>query len=268
MTSKENANILIVGDEYGKRRLAYRQMDSRNGKKPALLWLNGLNSTMESTKVASVATWCEQHGIGLTQFDYSGHGLSDGRFIDGTIGQWLADTTEILQRLTSGPLVVVGSSMGGWLALLLARAHLQNLAPDQPSRLQGLVLIAPALDLTEDLIWNRMTETTRQILVQDRVFQRPDQYGDAPMPISARLIEEGRNHLFAGKGFAPRCPVRIIQGMQDDVVPWQHAFQALNLLDEDDIQYNLIKNGDHRLSTPQDIGVLIQLIDGLVRRFE
>ena len=226
-------------------------MRARSGGPPGLFWLSGFNSDMKGTKALALDAWAADHGRACVRFDYSGHGESGGKFVDGTIGQWLEDSLAVFGQFCTGPQVVIGSSMGGWIALLLAReaAKRPGLAP-----LAGLVLIAPAPDFTEELMWKTFSPEIRRDIETKGQWLRPSQYDDgAPYPITRALIEEGRNHLLLGSSIDVGCPVRILQGGQDPDVPWQHAFRLAHRLPADDVVLTMIQDGDHRLSRPQDI---------------
>jgi pimeloyl-ACP methyl ester carboxylesterase len=213
---------------------------------------------MASTKAQALAEWAQAHGRAYIRFDYSGHGLSDGHFADGTIGQWMADAKAIVEALCDEGPILVGSSMGGWIALLITRA-LQGtaLAP------QGLVLIAPAVDFTEELMWAQMPDEVRTQIVRDGAWKRDSIYGD-PLPITRALIEDGRKHLLFKGPIATHCPVHILQGMEDPDVPWKHAMRLVEHLPGDDVTTTLIRDGDHRLSRPQDIAKLLQAVGTIV----
>jgi pimeloyl-ACP methyl ester carboxylesterase len=213
---------------------------------------------MASTKAQALAEWAQAHGRAYIRFDYSGHGLSDGHFADGTIGQWMADAKAIVEALCDEGPILVGSSMGGWIALLITRA-LQGtaLAP------QGLVLIAPAVDFTEELMWAQMPDEVRTQIVRDGAWKRDSIYGD-PLPITRALIEDGRKHLLFKGPIATHCPVHILQGMEDPDVPWKHAMRLVEHLPGDDVTTTLIRDGDHRLSRPQDIAKLLQAVGAIV----
>ena len=226
-------------------------MRARSGGSAGLFWLSGFNSDMKGTKALALDAWAADHGRACVRFDYSGHGESGGKFVDGTIGQWLEESLAVFGQFCTGPQVVIGSSMGGWIALLLARevAKRPGLAP-----LAGLVLIAPAPDFTEELMWKTFSPEIRREIETKGQWLRPSQYGDgAPYPITRALIEEGRKHLLLGGSIDVGCPVRILQGGQDPDVPWQHAFRLAHRLPADDVVLTMIQDGDHRLSRPQDI---------------
>jgi pimeloyl-ACP methyl ester carboxylesterase len=246
--------FIEVGQDSATRRIAVR---TRAGGTPGLFWLGGFNSDMKGTKALALDAWAAEHGRACVRFDYSGHGESGGAFIDGTIGRWLEESIAVFEQFCSGPQVVIGSSMGGWMALLLAR----EIARRGISRasLAGLVLIAPAPDFTEALMWNGFSPEIRREIETEGVWLRPSQYGE-PYPITRALIEEGRNHLMLGSAIDVGCPVRIVQGAQDPDVPWQHAFALAHRLPSDDVVLTMIQDGDHRLSRPQDIARIIAAV--------
>ncbi len=248
--------FIDVGEGDGRRRIAVR---ARAGASPGLFWLGGFNSDMKGTKALSLDAWAAEHGRACVRFDYSGHGESGGAFIDGTIGRWLEDSVAVFEQFCRGPQVVIGSSMGGWLALLLARAIARREATQAP--LAGLVLIAPAPDFTEQLMWNGFSDEVREEIKTKGVWMRPSEYDDgAPYPITRALIEEGRNHLLLGSAIDVGCPVRILQGAQDPDVPWQHAFALAHRLPAEDVVLTMIQDGDHRLSRPQDIARILAAV--------
>ena len=242
------------------RRIAYRTDGDMQGEGPSLLWLSGFLSDMAGTKVAALTDWAASRSLPFARFDFSGHGLSSGDVAQGSIGDWLEEALAIFELMKSRRVIVIGSSMGGWIALLLAR-HLarQNMS----DRLAGLVLIAPAHDMTEALMWQKLSPASRQKLEEEGVYYAPSDY-EEPYPISRFLIEEGRTHLLGGGKLDPGCPVRILQGMEDPDVPWRHAFALMELLANDDVELDLIKDGDHRLSRPQDLKRLERTLQGLV----
>ena len=246
--------FIEVGHGDAMRRIAVR---AREGAVPGLFWLGGFNSDMKGTKAAALDAWAAEHGRACVRFDYSGHGESGGKFVDGTIGRWLEDSLAVFEQFCAGPQVVIGSSMGGWMALLLAR----EIARREPSRatLAGLVLIAPAPDFTEALMWNGFSPEVRREIETKGVWLRPSQYGE-PYPITRALIEEGRNHLLLGSAIDVGCPVRILQGAQDPDVPWKHAFALAHRLPADDVVLTVIQDGDHRLSRPQDIARMLAAV--------
>lgn len=235
-------------------RLAFSRVEGEPGRS-GFFWLSGFKSDMTGTKAEALSAHAAATGRPCLRFDYSGHGQSEGRFEDGTISVWVDDAAQAFTGLTSAPMVVVGSSMGGLLALLLAR-RLARENPQDLSRIKGLLLIAPAADMTEDLMWAEFSEEARQAIMREGVWLRPSAYGE-PYPITRALIEDGRNYLILHEGLDVHCPVRILHGEDDPDVPWEHGFKLYRALRGDDIKFTLIKGGDHRLSTPRDIRTII-----------
>ena len=201
-------------------------------------------------------------GRACIRFDYSGHGESGGDFTDGTIGRWLEDSAAVFETFAKGPQVLVGSSMGGWIALLLARELRQRAASGAKLQgsIAGLVLIAPAVDFTEELMWKKFSPEVKRQIETEGSWQRPSQYSEEPYAITRGLIEDGRKHLLLGGLIETGCPVRILQGVQDPDVPWQHAMELSSRLARDDVVMTLVKDGDHRLSRPEDIERLIAAV--------
>jgi pimeloyl-ACP methyl ester carboxylesterase len=253
-TPDQEPVFIEVGSGDGARRIAVR---AAAGNNPGLFWLGGFNSDMTGSKAVALDAWAAENYRACVRFDYSGHGESGGAFVDGTIGRWLEESLAVFDRFCSGPQVVIGSSMGGWMALLLARAIARR--KENPATLAGLVLIAPAPDFTEALMWKGFSPEIRQEIETKGVWLRPSAYGD-PYPITRALIEEGRNHLLLGSAIEVGCPVRILQGAQDPDVPWQHAFALAHRLPVDDVVLTMIQDGDHRLSRPQDIARIIAAV--------
>lgn len=238
---KEHHGTLDRGDGV---RLAWRRTPGRG---PGVVFLGGFNSDMTGSKAEFLAGWCEARGTPFLRFDYSGHGASEGRFADGTIGRWAEDAACVIAAQADGPQVLVGSSMGGWIALLLAARG--------RAAARALVGIAPAPDFTEDLMWAEFPPEVRAAIERDGVWHRPSEYG-APYPITRALIEDGRQHLLLRGPLPVGVPVRILQGQQDPDVPWQHALRIADALTGPDVRVHLIKDGDHRLSRPQDLALL------------
>jgi pimeloyl-ACP methyl ester carboxylesterase len=238
------------------RRIAYRWGD---GEGPKLLWLAGFLSDMASTTASAVADWAAARGFAMMRFDYSGHGLSSGALTRATIGDWLEESIAVWELMGEGRRIVIGSSMGGWIALLLAR-HLA--LAGRSEQLAGLVLIAPAFDMTEALMWRALPQAAKDEIARAGVTYVPSAYAE-PYPITRTLIEEGRTHLLDGQPFDPGCPVRILQGMRDPDVPWRHALALTDLLAGADVELTLIKDGDHRLSGPADLERLTATIAAL-----
>ncbi len=260
MCASEPQFLEIAGGDDAPRRIAY--LTEAPPRAPVgLFWLSGYKSDMASTKVAALAEFARAKRYACTRFDYSGHGLSGGRFEDGTIGQWLAEAEAVFRRVTRGPQIVIGSSMGGWIALLLLR-RLLRAAPDDAKRIAALVLIAPAWDMTEELMWKKFDERARRDLVETGVFRQPSEYGE-PYAITRALIEDGRRHLLARVPFDPGRPVVILQGALDAAVPIAHTRELIGFLPPGRVVLNEIADGEHRLSRPQDLALLFAAIEQL-----
>lgn len=256
---------LNVVDDFGTRRIACLREPGKGDERIGLLWLPGFKSDMVSTKASLLADWARDRGLAYTRFDYSGHGQSEGEFEDGTVGSWLAEAEAVRSELTREPLVIVGSSMGGWIAMLLARALALGIRDDH-FPIVGLVLIAPAWDMTETLMWEKFPDDIRQQVLVDGVWYRPSAYDETPYAITRRLIEEGRNHLLDTHTIIDiSCPVRIIHGMRDPDVPWQHSLKLVSLLASDDVRLNLLKDAEHRLSRQRDLALLLHTIEPLLQ---
>lgn len=232
--------------------LAY---ESSHGSGPTVVWLSGFKSDMAGTKAQVLADWARAKGQSFLRLDYSGHGRSGGAFEDGTIGRWRDDALAVIDAASTGPLVLVGSSMGGWLALLVAKAR--------PERVQSMVLIAPAADFTEDLLWAGLDPAARREIEETGRWARPSAYDPQPYVITRRLIEEGRDHLLLGAPIAFGGAVRILQGARDPDVPFAHAQRLADRLTTDDLAFTLIRDGDHRLSRPQDLKKLVAAVEEL-----
>jgi pimeloyl-ACP methyl ester carboxylesterase len=231
-------------------RVAWRRVA---GVGPTVVWLGGFRSEMSGTKAQALAEWALTRGRAFLRFDYLGHGESSGDFAEGTIGRWRDDALAAIDSLTAGPLVLVGSSMGGWLAVLAALAR--------PHRVRAMVLIAPAADFTEALMAPEIPPEGHDDLARDGVWMRPSLYGD-PYPITARLLEEGRGwSVLDGHPIPINAPVRILQGGADPDVPWRHALRLAEALAGPDVVFTLIRDGDHRLSRAPDIARLIAEVE-------
>jgi pimeloyl-ACP methyl ester carboxylesterase len=256
--AEETLSQMVVGAGEAAREIAVRV---RPGKQPGILWLGGFKSDMHGTKAEALAAHAARTGQAYVRFDYSGHGQSGGAFEAGTISRWLEETLAVFEHAAHGPQIVVGSSMGGWIALLLARALATR--GKGSAKMAGLVLIAPAPDFTETLMWAQMSPQVRREIEEKGSWQRPSQYGDGPYPITRALIDDGRKHLLLDRPIEIGCPVRILQGVLDPDVPWRHALQLVSCLAQDDVVLTLVKDGDHRLSRPEDIERLLRVIDEL-----
>ncbi len=231
--------------------IAYRYRKPKENK-PTFVWFCGFRSEMESLKANAVARWAQANGAGCLRFDYSGHGKSGGRFEDGTVSAWLAQAAAVCEHaLSASPAVFVGSSMGGWIALLLARRLASEASPD----VKGMVLIAPAWDMTR-LFWERAPDGAREAILRDGVYYRPSAYGDGPYAITKALIEDGERHLLGGGAVPLSLPIRILHGCQDPDIPWRHSLSLVDAIGSPDMRLTLIKDAEHRLSRPQDLALL------------
>lgn len=257
--------FLTVGEGTFTRRIAYMTAPGRTTDgEPAtgLMWLLGLKSDMVATKAAALAEWAVQQGHAMTRYEYSAHGQSEGDFANATIGDWLEESEAVFQQLTEGPQILVGSSTGGYLALLLLR-RLREVDPTAAARIKALVLIAPAWDLTEDLMWQKFPDEVRQEIMETGVHMRPSDYGE-PYMITRKFIEEGRKHLFAGELFDPGCPVIVLQGVLDKDVPVEHARKLVGFTKGAEIIE--VPDGEHRMSRPQDLALLFDTISRAANR--
>lgn len=226
--------------------IAWRRVD---GAGPAVLWLGGFHSAMAATKADALAAWAERGGRAFLRFDYLGHGVSGGRFEDGSITRWRGDALAVIDQLTEGPLVLVGSSMGAWIALLASLAR--------PDRVGGLVLVAPATDFTERLLKPGLPDVAHAALARVGVWTRPSAYDPEGYPITRALLEDGARWSILDADIPVGVPVRILQGGADPDVPWTHALELANALKGPDVVFTLVRDGDHRLSRPADIARLI-----------
>jgi pimeloyl-ACP methyl ester carboxylesterase len=254
--------FLSVGarDSIESRAIAYRYRIATHSTQPGLVWFGGFRSDMLATKACALDGHAASQGRAALRFDYSGHGESGGRFEDGTVSRWLEESLGVVRAITAGPQIFIGSSMGGWLALLTAQAlH----AAGESERVAGLVLIAPAVDFTETLMWDRLDEATQRLIDEEGVWLRPSAYSPDPVPVTRALVRDGRRHLLLGAPVRSYAPVHILQGMADEDVPWRHAMRLTEHLAGDPVVVTLIKDGDHRLSRPQDIERLIAAVDGM-----
>ena len=235
-------------------RVAYRRVE---GRSPSVVFFGGFSSDMTGSKATHLDAWCRATGQAFLRFDYQGHGASSGRFVDGTIGRWRDDALAVIQGLTEGPLILVGSSMRAWIMLLAAGAL--------STRVDALVGIAAAPDFTEELLWQRLPAEARAELARTGVIHVPSDYANEDCPISLGLIEEGRRHLLLGADIPLSCPVRLLHGLDDRDVPWEFSSRLVRALTSSDVTLELVKGGDHRLSQPSDLlrlsRVLRELLD-------
>jgi pimeloyl-ACP methyl ester carboxylesterase len=225
------------------------------GREPMVVFLPGFRSEMAGEKGTHLAQFCARRGFAMLRLDYSGHGASGGRFADGSIGQWTTDALAVIDREPARRLVLVGSSMGGWIALLVAQSR--------PERIAGLLGIAAAPDFTETLMWQAMTHAEQARLLAEGALTAPSAYGE-PILITLGLIEDGRRHLLLGGPIPISCPVRLLHGQRDPDVPWETALRAAERITGGDVRVTLIKDGEHRLSRPQDLALLSSTLAGLL----
>jgi pimeloyl-ACP methyl ester carboxylesterase len=254
----DNLQFLAVGSGAQARRIAWRRTEGRG---TPVVWLGGFKSDMLSTKAAAIDEWCKAHGRPMLRMDYQGHGESSGDFREGTFSIWRDDADAILTQVVNEPAVIVGSSMGGWIAVLLAKRWMEQ---GLEGKIAGLVLIAPACDFTETLMWPQFPEHVKTEIMEKGVFNLPSAYSPEPTPITRALIEDGRRNLVFGRPFRVGCPVHILQGMQDPDVPFTHALKLVEHLPLDPVVTTLISDGNHRLSRPQDVERLISAVAGMV----
>lgn len=226
--------------------------------RPGLVFCGGFASDMTGTKATALEAYARDRGLAFVRFDYLGHGASSGAFADGTIGRWAEDAVAVLDEVAEGPQVLIGSSMGGWIMLLAALAR--------PEHIAGLVGIAPAPDFTEDLMWARYDAEVRATLERDGVYREPSAYDEEPYTITHQLIEDGRTHLLLRGPIPLACPVRILHGMRDEAVPWQTALRLAERIVSRDVEVTLVKDGDHRLSEPDDLARLFDTVTRLLER--
>ncbi len=240
-----------------KPKLAYRFLPAGENTTnlPTVMFCGGFRSDMEGTKAIALEQACRDRGQGYLRFDYSGHGLSEGRFEDGTIGSWTEDALAIFDEIIKGPVLLVGSSMGGWISLLMAQKR--------PERVKGLVGIAAAPDFTREFSNMDLNETQKTQMKQDGYFLLPNDYGD-PYMITRALLEDGEKHCLLDNDIPlSSVPIRLVQGMKDPAVPWQMAHRIKNAVPSGDVEVFLVESGDHSLSRPEDIDLIAQQISAL-----
>lgn len=241
-------------------RIAYHHIQGANDR-PGVMWLGGYRSDMQGTKAIELEAHAKQLGIACTRHDYSGHGESGGDFMQGTISAWLEQSLEVMKQVTTGPQILVGSSMGAWIALRMVEELSKN---NQSSRVAGLLLLAPAPDFTVELMEPELTGAQKRDLETKGYYEEPTPYGPEPNKFTKALFDDGRlNRTMAGT-IDTQCPVQIIQGQQDPDVPWQHAQRLFELMSKDDVSLTYVKDGDHRLSRPEDIALIKRGLDDLI----
>jgi pimeloyl-ACP methyl ester carboxylesterase len=250
MALEDRTGILTRGDG---ATIAYR---ASAGRSPGVVFLGGFMSDMTGTKASTLHQFCAARGQAFLRFDYFGHGASSGAFAAATVGRWREDTLEVLDRLTEGPLALVGSSLGGWLMLLAALAR--------PGRIAALVGIAAAPDATEALMWRRFSEDVRRTILAQGAIRVPSAYAPEGYLITRELIEDGRRHLLPERDIPIACKVRLLHGMADEDVPWQTSLDLARRLATPDLQVILVKDGDHRLSRAPDLALLLRTLEPLL----
>jgi pimeloyl-ACP methyl ester carboxylesterase len=254
---RDNLQFLDVGSGGQARRIAFR---ATKGAGTPVVWLGGFKSDMASTKAIAIDEWCKAHGRPMVRMDYAGHGESSGQFQDYVFSDWADDAVAVLTRVVERPPIIVGSSMGGWIAVLIAKRLMEQA---KSGKIAGLVLIAPACDFTETLMWPQFPDPVKAEVMGKGVFNLPSAYSPDPTPITRALIEDGRRNCVFGKTFQVGCPVHILQGMKDPDVPFTHALTLVEHLPLDPVVVTMISDGDHRLSRPQDIERLIAAVAGV-----
>jgi len=252
LAEPENPSPSILTRDDGAT-IAYHR---RAGHAPGVMFLGGFMSDMSGTKATALDAWCAARGQAFLRFDYFGHGKSSGEFAEATVGRWRDDALAVFDRLTEGPQVLVGSSLGGWIMLLLALAR--------PARVKALVGIASAPDATEDLMWKEFPEEIRLLIEREGSARIPSNYSDQGYLITWKLIEEGRRHLLMREKIAVECPVRLVHGLLDEDVPWRRSLDLAGKLAGPDVQVTLIKDGDHRLSRDQDLALITRTLATLL----
>ncbi|MCT7378519.1 alpha/beta hydrolase [Chelativorans salis] len=255
MNQSEPTRIEVDGTEIAVRH--------RPGRVPGLVWLGGYRSDMKGTKAEALDAWAGEKGLAATRHDYSGHGESGGAFTDGTISRWLTESLAVVRRFTEGPQILVGSSMGAWIALRMVQ-ELQKAGED--GRVGGLLLLAPAPDFTTELMEPELTAAQRQALETQGHIEEPSEYSPEPNVYTRALFEDGRRNRVLEGIIDTHCPVHILQGMADPDVPYSHAMRLVEHLPADDVTLSLVRDGDHRLSRPQDIDLILRVAASLVER--
>ena len=246
---KMETSYLIKSDGV---KIAYNKL---SGTEPGIIFFGGFASDMEGIKAIALQDYAKERGQAFLRFDYRGHGKSSGSFTDGNIGKWLSDCLAVLDKLTQGCQILVGSSMGGWLTLLTAK--------ERPGRVGGIVGIASAPDFTEDLMWSQFDDETRKKLIENGQCSLASDYHESPYTITLDLIEDGKKHLVLRKRLNIKVPCHLIHGMADEDVPYQLSLKLAEHVDSENVQVNIIKNGDHRLSREQDLVEILKAVDDL-----
>lgn len=230
------------------------------GEQPGVVWLGGFRSDMRGTKAEALNDWAQRNGRAFLRHDYSGHGESGGDFLDGTISKWLSQSLAVFRRFSEGPQILVGSSMGAWVALRMVQ---ELRKAGEGERVAGLVLLAPAPDFTSELVEPQLSEPQKRDLAEKGLFEVPSEYSTESYAYTRALIEDGRLNRVMDGPIDTHCPVHVLQGMADPDVPHAHALRLVGLLPADDVTLSLIPDGDHRLSRPQDLDMLIRAVEAI-----
>ncbi len=250
--------FLQVGPQGDERQIAVRH---REGASPGLVWLGGYRSDMIGTKAESLDQWAGAIGLACCRHDYSGHGESGGEFIDGTISRWLEESLAVFEAHTKGPQILIGSSMGAWIALRMVQ---ELAAANRGDRVTGMVLIAPAPDFTHELMAPNLTDAARRQLDERGFMEEPSDYSHEPNVFTKALFDDGEANRVMDGSIRTGCPVHIVQGMRDEDVPHAHALKLLSLLPDEQVAMTLVKDGDHRLSRDEDIALLLRVLAAMV----
>jgi len=253
-----NPQKITVGKANSQREIAVRQ---RMGSNPGLVWLGGYRSDMIGTKAEALDTYATDKGLSCLRHDYSGHGESGGKFIDGTISRWLEESLAVFEQFSKGPQILVGSSMGAWVALRMAQ---ELVALGKTDRLQGLLLLAPAPDFTHELMMPQLSDEMKADLETKGYMEEPSEYSDEPNIFTMALFDDGEKNRVMTGPINTGCPVHILQGMQDPDVPYQHAMRLCEFLPSDNVTMTLVKDGDHRLSREQDISLILKTLERMI----
>ncbi len=257
----QHPEFIEITNKHGQRTIALLRTNAvfvEGENKPCLFWLGGFKSDMEGSKAIAIDAFALELGLNATRFDYSGHGKSSGEFSEGYIGRWLDEAIEVFDR-SEGEQIIIGSSMGGWLALLLNNILQKRKTP----QVKAIILIAPAIDMTKDLMSDHFSEKQLSELQSEGLIELPSDY-DEPYIITKKLIEDGKNHLLFGEAIETGCPVFILQGAKDQAVPASAAIKLLSHIMQDPVFFTMVPDGDHSLSRPQDLALLKSTISRII----
>ncbi|MDR1828368.1 MAG: alpha/beta hydrolase [Methylobacteriaceae bacterium] len=254
---------LTIGTGSQTRHIAVIQRPARKANAenaPLVVWFHGFRSSMHSVKAEALDGWAERNGLGLLRFDYSGHGDSSGRFEDATISRWLEEALAVIRSAGEKHVLLIGSSLGGWMVLLAAQA----LRADPAVRVTGLVTLAPAVNFTERLLWQALPPTYQEKLLREKVLEIPEPESDTRFTIGLTLIEDGRTHLLYREPLILGAPIHIIQGKEDTSVPWQTAQELFEHCAQDPAELTFVADGSHRLERPQDLALIERALEGML----